>query len=154
MTDILRPKHFVQLRQSLKERFIHLKANVLELVVPVRMRRAIFASSLVAYLNGVTCPDKALATRIGTLMDLTCDPSSLMYPMQINHFIWKNLPQPSINLQTKQCMTPHELRDFCTDIITRTPTWLHYNTRRAMREDVYRLIKTFVASSCRTNITA
>lgn len=148
MTDILHSKRFAPARLTLRERFVHLKAAALGLIVPVRMRRAIFASSLVAYLNGITCPDKALATRIGTLMDLTCDPSSLMYPMQINHFIWKNLPQPSTALQTAQCMSPQDLRDFCTDVITRTPPWLHYNTRRAMREDVYRLVKTFTGASC------
>lgn len=148
MTDILKTKPSRDLRPTIRERLTQLKVRALEMCVPIRMRRAIFASSLVAYLNGVTCPDKQLANRIGTLMDLTCDPSSLMYPMQINGFIWKNLNHPSFSPSSQQCLTPQELRDFCTDVITKTPSWLHYNTRRAMREDVYRLVRTFVTPTC------
>ena len=150
MNTFTHSKHPIHGHTTLKKRFVRLKTNILEALVPIRMRRAIFASSLAAYLNDLNAPDKHLATQIGTLMDLTCDPASLMYPMQINHFIWKNLDHSTIDLHTKQCMTPQDLRSFCTDVITQTPSWLHYNTRRAMREDVYRLVRTFVVDPCRS----
>lgn len=124
-----------------------LKAALLKAVVPVGMRRAIFAVSLVARLKHISTPDKELAKRVGVLMDLTCDPASLLYPMQINGWIWKNLPVEGIDLSGNTQLTSEQLHAFCTAVISNTPEAIQYSTQRAMREDVYRLVMAFTPSS-------
>lgn len=124
-----------------------MKAALLKAVVPVGMRRAIFAVSLVARLKDLTTPDKELAKRVGILMQLTCSPASLLYPMQINHWIWKDLSVDGIDLTGKTRLSGDQLHAFCTDVINCTPPALQYNTHRAMREDVYRLVMAFAPAA-------
>lgn len=138
-------------RQSLPGRLDRLKAAFLKAVVPIRMRRAIFAVSLVARLKELNTPDQELAKRIGILMELTCSPASLLYPMQINSWIWKDLSITGVDLSGKSRLDPGQLHSFCTAIVNSTPEALRYNTNRAMRDDVYRLIMAFTpATAART----
>lgn len=136
-----------------KSRLETLRAAVIKAVVPIRMRKAIFAASLVARLKDLTAPDKELAKRVGILMELTCDPSSLLYPMQINNWIWKDLSTDGIDLSGKSQLSSEQLHAFCTAVINSTPEALEYNTHRAMREDVYRLVMAFTpATASRMNM--
>lgn len=123
-----------------KSRFSRLKLSMLQRLLPLGLRRAVFAASLVAHIKNISTPDKELAKRVSSLMDLTCDPSSLLFPMQMSHTIWKNLPTDSLDLSGNTRVTSQELHEFCTAVISCTPDWLLYNTKRAMREDIYRLV--------------
>ncbi len=134
-------------RTAVRNKLDKLKAALLKAVVPVGMRRAIFAVSLVAKLKDLSTPDKELAKRVGVLMDLTCNPASLLYPMQISGWIWKDLSVEGIDLSGNTQLTSEQLHAFCTAVISSTPEAIQYNTHRAMREDVYRLVMAFTPAT-------
>ncbi len=147
MTSFTRTDSNNRPRTAFRNNLDRLKAALLKAVVPIGMRRAIFAVSLAARLKGISTPDKELAKRVGVLMDLTCNPSSLLYPMQINGRIWKDLSVDGIDLSGRTDLDGEQLHKFCTAVINSTPEAIQYNTHRAMREDVYRLVMAFTPAT-------
>jgi hypothetical protein len=120
-------------------------------VLPDRMKRIIFVSSLVAHINDCKNPDKELLSKINTLLTLSGERGALVLPMKMHSQIWdkvelievftsKNIPIDDIHQIAEYKFVKNQARLVSEELVKRTPRWLRYASNTQMRSD---LIKVF-----------
>lgn len=124
----------------------------LEGFLPTKIKRMIFLSSLLAYIQGTKNPNQQLVYKLNHLLKLSNNDKATMVPPLINERIWGNLVSRSEPFGKNGLLLSDlsEIRDyevfayhsrFISDrIIRRTPTWLRYGSNKQIREDLLALL--------------
>lgn len=128
---------------SQKRRAQPFKHRLLGWALPIAARRAVFVSSLAAFLRGMQSSDKELEDKLTSLFDLAYTPSTLRLPMQMHARIWAKLDNP---LAENENGTAATLQRFCDQVLELTPSYLVYGTQRNMRSDVFQLLREIIPS--------
>lgn len=127
--------------------------GVLNTLLPDRIKRMIFISSLAAHIKEVSNPDKVLIGKLNKLLELSSSDGALKLPMSAHQRIWHNLEPNTIYASTRQSdspltslselqshrLPPQQLRIVSEQIIKFTPDWLRYGSNRQIRSDLMRL---------------
>lgn len=114
-----------------------LGGRVLAKLLTPCLRRAIFLSSLAAFLNNTREADKELECKLTQLFDLAYEPSTLRFPMQLHHRIWTDIENPF----TKDKTDFSAMNKFAEDVLAKTPHWLVYDISRTIRSDIFKLLR-------------
>lgn len=125
--------------------------RLLGAALPDYAKRILFLSSLAAHMNNVSNPDRELMEKLNELMSLSKDTGALRLPMLLHGKMWDTLDISEL----KQLDTPiksltevpgaklkmAQVRILAARIIRHIPKCLHYDSKEAMRNDIYRLMK-------------
>lgn len=120
--------------------------------LPNRIKRLIFLSSLLAYIQGTKNPDEELVCKLNQLLQLSHSSKSAMVPSMLNERIWAGVvsrDKPVANtgvvlsrlheIQDYKILT-HQARTVSDNIIKNIPYWLKYGSNKQMRSDLVKLL--------------
>lgn len=122
--------------------------SFLEEFLPTKIKRMIFLSSLLAYIQGTKSPDQHLVQKLNHLLKLSNNDKSAMVPPLLNEKIWGGIVSRTEPLGRSGLVLSDlsEIKDykvftyqsrFISDrIIRRTPNWLRYGSNKQIKEDL------------------
>lgn len=120
--------------------------------LPNRIKRLIFLSSFLAYIQGNRNPDEELVYKLNQLLHLSHNSKSAMVPPLLNERIWagvvsRDKPVAGTGVVLSRL---HEIQDYkiltsqartvSDNIIKNTPNWLKYGSNKQMRSDLVKLL--------------
>lgn len=128
--------------------------KVLGRILPNRTKRLIFVGSLIAHIQNCNTADKALISKLNTLLHLCGDENALMLPMQLHQKIWRNVnidqlfedkgfqvnDDNGLLAINQSKYTSKKIRTLSEDIIKIMPNWLKYSSNNRMRQDLITLL--------------
>lgn len=121
-------------------------------IIPNRVKRLIFISSLIAYIQGTEKPDAVLACKINRLLSLAHNETAIYTPTMIMDRIWPNIiarDEPIGHTGVALCdlceiedyqVNPSQARSISNQIIGHMPAALRYGSNRQMKSDLITLI--------------
>jgi hypothetical protein len=121
-------------------------------IIPNRVKRLIFLSSLIAYIQGTEKPDTALAGKINRLLSLAHRETSIYTPSLIKDKIWPNIiarDTPIGQTGVALCdlceiedyrVNTYQARSISNQIIGHMPQALRYGSNRQMKSDLVTLL--------------
>ena len=120
--------------------------------LPNRIKRMIFLSSLMAYIQGTRNPDEEIVGKFNQLLNLSSSTRSSMVPPLMNQRIWTGIvprtePVGNTGITLSNLaevkdykLFSHQARKVSDNIIKRTPYWLKYGSNKQIREDLVKLL--------------
>lgn len=125
--------------------------GVLKNILPNRVKRMLLIVSLHARICSSKHPDKDIALKLNKVFALASSDEALLLPMQLSERIWREPIQVTCGVDNKielndfsdlaaYRLTRPQLRIASDHIVRSTPEWLHYGSRRQMKNDVMKLI--------------
>lgn len=124
-----------------------MKTWLLSRVLPPKVKRMVFISSLAAYIKQLDEVDDYMADQLNLILGLTDDSRNLRLPMHFSTSLWKGSDKEL--LETAHCsrisdltlrgLTLSESRKVANIIISRAPKWLIYTSKTKLREEIYKL---------------
>lgn len=125
----------------------------LSAILRKEFKRLIFLSTLFAGIKEVSEPNKETLERLNKIFNLCDVQEAIALPICLGNNMWNkrlpdglylmHRPQPVLHLcdiDDDMC-NDAEMRIIATTIISVTPAWLLYDSKRAMREDIVTLFK-------------
>lgn len=124
----------------------------LEEFLPSKIKRMIFLSSFLAYVQGTKSPDEVLVRKLNQLLQLSRNDKSAMAPQLINQRIWAGIisrDEPVGNTGVTLCnlaevqdykIFTSQARSVSDRIIKNTPQWLKYGSNKQIRDDLMELL--------------
>lgn len=124
----------------------------LEEFLPNKIKRMIFLSSFLAYVQGTKSPDEVLVRKLNQLLHLSRNDKSAMAPQLINQRIWAGIisrDEPVGNTGVTLCnlaevqdykIFTSQARSVSDRIIKNTPQWLKYGSNKQIRDDLMELL--------------
>lgn len=120
--------------------------------LPNKIKRMIFLSSFLAYVQGTKSPDEVLVRKLNQLLQLSRNDKSAMAPQLINQRIWAGIisrDEPVGNTGVTLCKLTEvqdykiftsQARSVSDRIIKNTPEWLKYGSNKQIRDDLIELL--------------
>lgn len=122
---------------------------VLTKVLPDRIKRLVFLSSLAAYVRDFDQPDDDTLYKLNEILSLSTNADALKLPMYIHTRIWgsfdvSRLKSCGLELKTMKNirldqMEQSQMRVVANRLIDYAPSWLRYQTKEYTRQDIYHL---------------
>lgn len=126
-----------------------IKSWFLKRTLPDQIKRMIFLSSLAAYIRDLHKPDKETLERLNDLLLLSSNVEALRLPMEIQSKIWGSFDVQRLQCDGIQCqslrnfelkgLAKSEVRIVANRLIEHMPTWMKYQSKEGIRQDIYRL---------------
>lgn len=118
--------------------------------LPNRTKRLIFVSSFLAHIQNCNSTDKAIISKLNTLLHLSSDDKALVWPMQLHEKIWgdikiekilhdKGIEISDIDKIAHVQFMSRKVRLLSEDIVKAMPEWLKYDSNTRMRGDIMKL---------------
>lgn len=133
--------------------FRAMSCKILNKILPDKVKRLIFISSITGYLRGIQTPESALAERLNALMNMGNRSNSLLFPIMFNSQIWCEF-NPDHELKCRglnyhdlikfkegTATSMKNLRILSNAFIDNSPHFLMYGSKKEMRSDLMRLFK-------------
>lgn len=126
--------------------------SMLSIVLPKRLKRLIFLSSMIAYIQGTEKPDKALAGKINQLLSLAHRDNAMNTPSAIKDHIWPNIiprDEPIGRTGIALCdlceiedyqVNATQARFISNRIISGMPEALKYGSNRQIKSDLVTIL--------------
>ena len=120
--------------------------------LPRRVKRMIFLSSLLAYIQGNHKPDEELVNKLNQLLHLSNSAKSAMVPPLLNERIWADVVSRTepvgntgivlakLSEMPRATIVTSQARILSDNIIRKSPQWLRYGTTNQMRADLVKLL--------------
>lgn len=127
---------------------------VLGKVLPDKVKRMIFMSSLAAYLRDIDQPEDEVLQKLNSVLRLSSDYRAMRFPIVFHSYIWASFDTCTITDKGIACeshtlkgfrlvgLTKPQARIVADKIIAYIPDWLRYASKNQTRKDVYRLFVT------------
>lgn len=111
-------------------------------LLPSRMKRLMFLSSLYSKVSCETEIDHSRMVRFQEAFDLCKDPHAIALPMAYSDRIWRQRPIENLVCQNNLCRheTDKDLTRIARMIVVRMPCWLVYDKTTKIVEDVKKLL--------------
>lgn len=135
-------------------------ARFIDWVLPIRIKRLIFISTLFAGIKNITDPSDTHLHKLNDLMKLSEIDQAIGLPMCFGNWLWKKRLPEGIFLRYQKdsvlqlCeinnkeLSDVEMRIIANTVINRTPAWLLYTSRRKMRDDLIQLLGVMPQLGC------
>lgn len=135
-----------------RDALMSLWVKALDEFLPNRIKRMIFLSSFLAYVQGTKSPDEELVRKLNQLLHLSRSDKSVMAPPLFNQRIWAGIiPRDEPLGRTRVTLSKlSEVQDYkivsaqarsvSDRIIKNTPKWLKYGSNKQIRNDLVELI--------------
>ena len=136
----------------IRDALMSLWVKFLDEFLPNRIKRMIFLSSFLAYVQGTNSPDEALVRKLNQLLHLSRNDKSVMAPPLINQRIWAGIiprDEPVGRTKVTLCMLAEvqdyklftsQARSVSDRILRNTPQWLRYGSNKQIRDDLVELL--------------
>lgn len=127
---------------------------VLGKVLPDKVKRMIFVSSLAAYLRDIDQPEDEVLQKLNSVLKLSSDYRAMRFPIVFHSYIWDSFDTGTITDKGIACesdtlkgfrlvgLSKPQARIVTDKIIDYIPDWLRYASKNQTRNDVYRLFVT------------
>ena len=126
-----------------------IKSRFLNWLLPDKIKRMIFLSSLAAYIRDLQKPDKETLKKLNEILLLCSNEEALRFPIEIHSKIWGRfdiecLQQSGIDVSNMRefhtrGLAKSEMRIVANRFIDYMPVWLKYQSKESIRQDIYRL---------------
>lgn len=111
-------------------------------IVPAKIKRAIFVSTIAGLVRQVTKPDEDLVNRLNRVLKLT-NPQAAALSMQAKSVIWRRLRDDvqlhgrsvSIHDVDKQNLNDSDMQTMAEHFSRNVPAWLKYGSADLMTRD-------------------
>lgn len=125
------------------KRFRSRAMRVLFHVLPRRIKRLVFISSLSGKVSGVVEMDRETRLRLQTNFGLCKDPDAVALPLAYNNKIWANRPIENLvcPIRLSSPLSEQELTRTARQIVVLMPCWLVYGQTKKIVEDVRELLE-------------
>lgn len=109
-------------------------------VLPRKIKRLIYLSSVIAVLDDIKNPSSEITRKLNLLLGLSKDDAAIILPMYINSFIWGDVirshPQEFNTYQTKLKSEQMNFDDVVEFFCRNTPAWLSYGSIELLKRDL------------------
>lgn len=122
-----------------------------------RVKRMIFLSSFLAYVQGTNHPDKELLVKLNKLLNLAQLDDAVMAPSMLNQKIWgatlpRDEPLGNSGIMLKELDQIQDYKIFVSQarkisdsVIKNAPEWLRYGSNKQIRSDLITLLTNYKA---------
>lgn len=128
-----------------------LLGRLLQRLLPTTTKRMIFFSSFTAYIRDIHNPDAVLCAKLNDMFSLSENANALKFPMKVSPRIWGDLNVEGLNrigirdslvLGSDEKLAMAKKRIIAKHVVKEMPSWLQYDSNRAMTADIVRLLTT------------
>ena len=128
-----------------------LLGRLLARLLPTTTKRMIFFSSFTAYIRDIHDPDAVLCSKLNDMFSLSENANALKFPMKVSPRIWGDLNVEGLNrigirdnliLGADEKLAMAKKRIIAKHVVKEMPSWLQYDSNRAMTADIVRLLTT------------
>ena len=137
---------------GLKGIFNLFSCKLCKYILPIKTKRLIYLSTLVAGIKNTKEPDESLVKRINKALHLSDIDEAILLPMWVGKNYWGkklskgiflgHLPKLHISDLDNKILSFAEMRVVANEIIKHTPDWMDYGSKRILRGDIIRLLET------------
>ena len=150
--DIVEDISTIKKINTFKEKIQLMFCYLVQRYLPRKTKRLIFISTFIACASEVNNPSKEILTKINELLKVSDIDEAIGLPMLFGLQLWsKKLPEgiylqslknPIVEIKELKNKTFNaaELRVTANTILSRSPKWLIYDSKRIMRNDIATMI--------------
>jgi hypothetical protein len=124
-------------------------------ILPIKTKRLVYISTLVAGIKNIKEPDEFLVKRLNKALHLCDIDEAILLPMWFGKNYWAKklskgiflgqLPKLHLSDLDNKVLSFAEMRVVANEIIKHTPEWLDYGSKRILRGDIIKLLETLQA---------
>ena len=117
-------------------------AHFINKLLPNRIKRLVFLSSLTAILVDMKELNNETLHKLNTLLGLCMNDNAMKLPISMRDFIWHHMT-PAQVLNTEPIwdkLSTESISTMSSSIIKKMPSWLHYNKDMDIKRDVEYLL--------------
>ena len=124
------------------KRFKSRAMRVLFHILPRRIKRLLFVSSLTGKITGLNELDRATRQLLNEMFGLCKDPDAIALPLALNEKIWMNRPIGNLvhSAHLEGVLTDQEITRVARQIVAMMPCWLVYTGTMKISADVRELL--------------
>lgn len=119
---------------------------IMTVILPNRIKRLIFLSSLTALLIDIKEHDEETLHKLNVLLQICSHEKAMMLPISLRNFIWHNMTASQImntevSVQDVRGLESGKLVQMVRSIVSTIPSWLKYSENYVIECDVENLLK-------------
>lgn len=129
---------------NLKERALQRLEQTAKEILPARVKRMMFVSSITGLMRQITDPNEELVARLNEVFKAVHYQGTITATMKVKAIIWRKI-NPTVELNgrsvtiagmDKMTLTDDEAEQVASYFATNVPSWMRYGSRELMIHDV------------------